>query len=74
MWGNIYGVHPDDGGQQVAVNLYRKWLNGEYPQTEPEWRKEVLESLPQLRGKDLACWCKEGTPCHGDVLLEMANQ
>lgn len=27
----------------------------------------------ELRGKPLACWCKPGTPCHGDVLLEIAN-
>jgi hypothetical protein len=26
-----------------------------------------------LRGKNLACWCKPGTPCHADVLLEIAN-
>lgn len=26
-----------------------------------------------LRGKNLACWCKEGDPCHADVLLEIAN-
>lgn len=26
-----------------------------------------------LKGKNLACWCKEGEPCHGDVLLEKAN-
>lgn len=25
-----------------------------------------------LRGKNLACWCKDG-PCHADVLLELAN-
>lgn len=27
-----------------------------------------------LRGHNLACWCKPGTPCHADVLLEIANQ
>lgn len=27
-----------------------------------------------LRGKNLACFCKPGTPCHADVLLEMANR
>lgn len=33
-----------------------------------------------LRGKDLACWCrlvdKDGNPvpCHADVLLELANR
>jgi hypothetical protein len=26
-----------------------------------------------LRGKNLACWCKPGDPCHADVLLELAN-
>jgi hypothetical protein len=26
-----------------------------------------------LRGKNLACWCKLGEPCHADVLLELAN-
>lgn len=26
-----------------------------------------------LRGKNLACWCKPGDPCHADVLLEIAN-
>ena len=31
------------------------------------------KALPELRGKDLACWCKEGEPCHADVLLELAN-
>lgn len=29
--------------------------------------------LSELRGKDLACWCKEGEPCHADILLEIAN-
>ncbi|MFZ5773087.1 MAG: DUF4326 domain-containing protein, partial [Thermodesulfobacteriota bacterium] len=32
------------------------------------------ENLDDLRGKDLACWCKDGEPCHADVLLEMANR
>ncbi|MEO8101920.1 MAG: DUF4326 domain-containing protein [Betaproteobacteria bacterium] len=26
-----------------------------------------------LRGKNLACWCPIGTPCHADVLLKIAN-
>jgi hypothetical protein len=29
--------------------------------------------LSPLRGKNLACWCKPGSPCHADVLLELAN-
>lgn len=27
----------------------------------------------RLAGKNLACWCKPGEPCHADVLLEIAN-
>lgn len=26
-----------------------------------------------LRGKNLACWCPIGSPCHADVLLDLAN-
>lgn len=33
----------------------------------------LLDVTP-LRGKDLACWCKVGAWCHGDILLEMANR
>ena len=27
-----------------------------------------------LRGKNVCCWCAPGEPCHGDVILERANQ
>ena len=27
----------------------------------------------ELAGLNLACWCHDGFPCHGDVLLEAAN-
>ena len=27
----------------------------------------------ELSGKDLACWCPLGEPCHADVLLKIAN-
>jgi hypothetical protein len=26
-----------------------------------------------LAGRDVACWCPIDAPCHGDVLLELAN-
>lgn len=32
-----------------------------------------IAGLDQLRGKNLACWCRIGDPCHADVLLELAN-
>lgn len=36
-------------------------------------RTALVEALPTLRGKDLACWCPLDKPCHADVLLELAN-
>jgi hypothetical protein len=32
-----------------------------------------FDDLSELRGKDLACWCRLDQPCHADVLLELAN-
>lgn len=28
----------------------------------------------ELAGRDLACWCPIGAPCHGDFLLAIANR
>lgn len=39
-----------------------------------EWpHSKVDQCTTELRGKNLACWCKAGTPCHADVLLSVAN-
>lgn len=32
-----------------------------------------LELIQTLKGKNLACWCKENEICHGDWLIEIAN-
>lgn len=58
-----------------AVACYREMfsLRGD------EAVEEMIARLPELRGKNLACWCpltdKDGNPvpCHADVLLELAN-
>jgi hypothetical protein len=33
----------------------------------------IEEIVAHLHGKNLACWCKPGEPCHADVLLRIAN-
>jgi Domain of unknown function (DUF4326) len=49
------------------VTLYRRDLiAGSLPFTIDDVRRE-------LKGKDLVCWCIPGAPCHGDVLLVVAN-
>ncbi|WP_442892532.1 DUF4326 domain-containing protein [Ensifer sp. CCNWLY38] len=66
------GRKPIEGPwQQHAVRCFDAWLGGEFaelgkPPTAAEIRRD-------LKGKNLACWCKPGAPCHADVLLEIAN-
>jgi hypothetical protein len=40
------------------------------------YKSQNLPSLPvhSLKGKNLACWCKIGEPCHADYLLKIANE
>jgi hypothetical protein len=65
-WGNPFKVGPSRS-QAVAVAEFRTaLLAGRLRVTADEVRRE-------LRGKHLACWCKLDTPCHADVLLEVAN-
>ncbi len=33
----------------------------------------LTEIRAALAGRDLACWCPPGSPCHADVLLELAT-
>ena len=33
----------------------------------------LTDALSELRGGDLVCWCRP-LPCHGDVLLRLANE
>ena len=34
---------------------------------------ELMNSLHELEGKQLGCWCKPGA-CHGDVLVQLYNE
>ncbi len=56
------------GKLQFAKTIHRNSLHWSWP----EWLRE--QGLPAIRGKNLACWCKPGAPCHADVLLELANR
>ena|ERR1051326_3008689 len=72
-----YVVHDDDRkvsicclyleeARQVAVDLFKAYMR-----REPMLRAAARTTL---RGKDLLCWCPVGQPCHGDVLLAIANR
>lgn len=70
-WGNPYVIqfdpHPDYSPQNApdAVKMFRNLLQNS---------ALMLRDIEELRGKNLACWCKAGQPCHADVLIEFANR
>lgn len=53
---------------EEAVERFREWL-----ETTREGRHVADSARRVLWGRDLACWCPLGQPCHADVLLEIAN-
>lgn len=74
------GVHVADRAH--AVQLLRDYLTWRQRQCEatPGWHSSVGPDFPwesQIRevlaGRDLACWCPPGEPCHADLLIEIAN-
>jgi hypothetical protein len=71
--GNPFQVTADRPAAD-AVMAFRTWLTVDGVDAGlPYTKANILATLPMLRGKNLACWCKSGTPCHADVLLELAN-
>lgn len=79
------GVLYDFGGipmdASLTVAMYRaEWearleppLAGTHAD-DVEWWREQCAEIETLRGHDLCCWCDLSSPCHADVLLELANR
>ncbi len=59
-WGNPFAVGDDIAGLD-ATGFFAEFVAPKL-------------DLRELRGKDLACWCRLDQPCHADVLLELANK
>lgn len=62
-WGNPF-VIGEDGDRENVIALYRAWVH-----RYPDFMEDVKT---KLKGKSLVCFCSP-KPCHGDVLLEIAN-
>ena len=62
-WRNPFVVGRD-GSRAEVIEKYRQWIIGQ---------PELLAALPELRGKDLVCWCAPEA-CHGQILVELANR
>lgn len=62
-WGNPFKIGID-GSRKEVIEKYRKYIIN---------NKELLNSLEELRGKVLGCWCKPHS-CHGDILVDLLEQ
>lgn len=64
-------LHAYNGDKVAAaedcVRSFRTWLG------RPEGAALADRVRIELRGFNLACYCPLGSPCHADVLLEIAN-
>lgn len=81
-WGNPYAHQEGTSAQfkvksrEEAIDLYRRWIEFRLytadvtPADHPD--RMLKDEVMALRGKVLGCWCSP-KPCHGDVLLEIAN-
>lgn len=79
-WGNPF--RPEDCGSRAnAVACHRAWILGDAPLLRAGRCPAPVDLAPptldeirrELRGRNLACWCAQGTPCHADLLVELAN-
>lgn len=66
------GKPPIEGTwQKHAMKCFDAWIGGGIPELgTPPTCEEIRR---ELQGKNLACWCQPGDPCHADVLLFIAN-
>jgi hypothetical protein len=67
-WGNPFPIDATHD-RNAVVDLFRIWIRGNDPKA-----VTLRAQLEELRGKDLLCFCPVPSPCHGDVLIELANQ
>lgn len=69
-WGNPYKMAEFTGSDarkaELAVACFSQMV-----ETNRDFR---ILAKQELRGKNLACWCGVGMPCHANVLLKIANE
>lgn len=69
-WGNPFSHMSNTKAQfkvntrEEAIEKYREWIMTQ---------QHLLDSLDELEGKTLCCFCKPRA-CHGDVLVELINK
>jgi len=68
-WGNPFSHLPNSiakykvTSREESILKYEQWIK-----TQPH----LMNSLPELKGKILVCWCKP-LSCHGDILKKLVE-
>lgn len=68
MWGNHVAAAFGATGNDEAVSLFKTWL-----EFTASWAWKGRAQI-DLRGRNLACWCKADDACHADTLIDFANR
>lgn len=61
-WANPF-IIDHDGTREEVIAKYERYL----------YESGLIDEVHELRDRDLVCWCAP-LPCHGDVLLRLANR
>ena len=73
VFGNPFVVGVD-GDAAECVRKFRKHVTSGKSHRLPYAKGHRFGWQTYLRGKDVGCWCELSEICHGDVLLELANE
>lgn len=79
VFGNPLALIFQNAGSKTRLWLveeFRRWLYG-LPDAQrddlKEYRARLISRLHELTGATVMCWCRTDDHCHGDVLIEVAN-
>lgn len=53
-----------DYGREEAIRLFEEYL------VSNRFNYSISQMREELKGKDIACWCKLDEECHGDIILK----
>ena len=69
-WGNPFRAGEYRTPTRAVFLFHSQWLDG---LNHPLGGVALRSELRKLASKNLACFCALDAPCHGDILLELAN-
>jgi hypothetical protein len=73
-WGNCFDWQFYMQTHGVSEREAKQWAKDSFAAVWTKYAGGAYKVyLDLLRGQDVACWCGLNDPCHGDVLIDLAN-